>query len=322
MAAAAQGGRARPHQQPAVGQPDGAALLSLRLRRGRRPLHALCDHASSRTICGAGSRSTRCTFPSTRSASISPDVGGGFGVKGNFAGRGVDHRLGRATAAPAGQMDRDALRSVSLRCAGARSRHAARAWASTADGRIVAMQIDTLAALGGYLSNFAPSIPGNSYPQTVTGLYRTPNLHLRVRGVYTNTVPVDAYRGSGRPEATWINERLLELGARELGIDVVEIRRRNLHRARPTFPIRRRAAASTIPAIRRRCSTSCWRSRTTPALRREQAELRKQRRADGHRPRLLHRQGRHRAERAISPSAAGCTAAGRAPSCACTPTAR
>ena len=97
------------------------------------------------------------------------------------------------------------------------------------------MQVDTLAALGGYLSNFAPSIPGNSYPQTVTGLYRTPNLHLRVRGVYTNTVPVDAYRGSGRPEATWINERLIERGARELGIDVVEIRRRNLI-ARADFP--------------------------------------------------------------------------------------
>src|SRR6185437_3123866 len=104
-----------------------------------------------------------------------------------------------------------------------------------ADGRIVAMQIDTLAALGGYLSNFAPSIPGNSYPQTVTGLYRTPNLHLRVRGVYTNTVPIDAYRGSGRPEATWNNERLLERGARELGIDVVEMRRRNLI-TRSDFP--------------------------------------------------------------------------------------
>src|SRR5262249_60738012 len=71
-----------------------------------------------------------------------------------------------------------------------------------ADGRIVAMQVDTLAALGGYLSNFAPSIPGNSYPQTITGLYRTPSLHLRVRGVYTNTAPIAPYRGPGRPEAT------------------------------------------------------------------------------------------------------------------------
>src|SRR5258708_11557238 len=59
------------------------------------------------------------------------------------------------------------------------------------DGKIVALQVDTLAALGAYLSNFAPSMPGNSYPQTITGLYRTPNLHLRVRAVYTNTVPVD-----------------------------------------------------------------------------------------------------------------------------------
>jgi carbon-monoxide dehydrogenase large subunit len=96
------------------------------------------------------------------------------------------------------------------------------------DGRIVAMEVDTVAALGGYLSQFAPSIPGNSYPQTVTGLYLTPAVHLRVRGAYTNTVPVDAYRGSGRPEATFVNERLLENGAREMGLDVVEIRRRNL----------------------------------------------------------------------------------------------
>jgi carbon-monoxide dehydrogenase large subunit len=90
------------------------------------------------------------------------------------------------------------------------------------------MKVDTIAALGGYLSQFAPSIPGNSYPQTVTGLYLTPAVHLRVRGAYTNTLPVDAYRGSGRPEATWVNERLVENGAREMGMDVVEIRRRNL----------------------------------------------------------------------------------------------
>jgi carbon-monoxide dehydrogenase large subunit len=100
-----------------------------------------------------------------------------------------------------------------------------------AEGRIIAMKVDTIAALGGYLSQFAPSIPGNSYPQTVTGLYTTPAVHLRVRGAYSNTVSVDAYRGSGRPEATWVNERLIENGAREMGLDVVEIRRRNLIRA-------------------------------------------------------------------------------------------
>ncbi|MBT5051438.1 MAG: molybdopterin-dependent oxidoreductase, partial [Rhodospirillaceae bacterium] len=65
----------------------------------------------------------------------------------------------------------------------------------------------------------------------VTGLYTTPAVHLRVRGAYSNTVSVDAYRGSGRPEATWVNERLLENGAREMGMDVVAIRRKNLIRA-------------------------------------------------------------------------------------------
>jgi carbon-monoxide dehydrogenase large subunit len=165
---------------------------------------------------------------------ISPDVGGGFGVKGNFA-------VEVSTVVWAAQLLRRPVKWTATRTetflsdAQARDHDTIARMGFDRDGRIVAMQIDTLAALGGYLSNFAPSIPGNSYPQTVTGLYKTPVLHLRVRGVYTNTVPVDAYRGSGRPEATWTNERLIELGARELGIDVVEMRRRNLI-ARSEFP--------------------------------------------------------------------------------------
>jgi carbon-monoxide dehydrogenase large subunit len=158
---------------------------------------------------------------------ISPDVGGGFGVKGMFA-------VEVSTVVWAAQLLHRPVKWTATRSetflsdAQARDHDTVARMGFDRDGNIIAMQIDTLAALGGYLSNFAPSIPGNSYPQTVTGLYRTPNLHLRVRGVYTNTVPVDAYRGSGRPEATWTNERLLERGARELGIDVVELRRRNL----------------------------------------------------------------------------------------------
>jgi aerobic carbon-monoxide dehydrogenase large subunit len=158
---------------------------------------------------------------------VAPDVGGGFGLKGNFP-------VEVSTIVWAARLLKrpvkwTATRSEALISDPQARDHVSRArMGFAADGRIVALQIDTLAALGGYLSNFAPSIPGNSYPQTVTGLYRTPNLHLRVRGVYTNTVPVDAYRGSGRPEATWINESLLELGAHALGIDVVEMRRRNL----------------------------------------------------------------------------------------------
>ena len=165
---------------------------------------------------------------------VSPDVGGGFGVKGNFA-------VEVSTVVWAAQLLRRPVKWTATRTdtflsdAQARDHDTIARMGFDRDGRIIAMQIDTLAALGGYLSNFAPSIPGNSYPQTVTGLYRTPNLHLRVRGVYTNTVPVDAYRGSGRPEATWTNERLLERGARALGIDVADIRRRNLI-AREDFP--------------------------------------------------------------------------------------
>ena len=204
---------------------------------------------------------------------ISPDVGGGFGVKGNFA-------VEVSTVVWAAQLLRRPVKWTATRTETFLSDAQARDHDTTArmgfdrDGRIVAMQIDTLAALGGYLSNFAPSIPGNSYPQTVTGLYKTPNLHLRVRGVYTNTVPVDAYRGSGRPEATWTNERLIERGARELGIDVVEMRRRNLI-ARADFPYPapggRVYDSGDPPALLDKLLAAA----DYAALRREQAELRR-----------------------------------------------
>ena len=160
---------------------------------------------------------------------VSPDVGGGFGVKGNFA-------VEVSTVVWACAQLKRAVRWTATRSETLLSDAQARDHRSRArmgfdrEGRIVALAVDTLACLGGYLSNFAPSIPGNSYPQTISGLYRIDRAHLRVRGVYTNTVPVDAYRGSGRPEATWAYERLIEMGARRLGLDVVEIRRRNLLR--------------------------------------------------------------------------------------------
>jgi aerobic carbon-monoxide dehydrogenase large subunit len=204
---------------------------------------------------------------------ISPDVGGGFGVKGMFA-------VEVSTVVWAAQLLRRPVKWTATRAetflsdAQARDHDTVARMGFDRDGNIVAMQIDTLAALGGYLSNFAPSIPGNSYPQTVTGLYRTPNLHLRVRGVFTNTVPVDAYRGSGRPEATWTNERLLERGARELGIDVVELRRRNLI-ARGDFPYAapggRVYDSGDPPALLDRLLALA----DYTALRREQTELRR-----------------------------------------------
>jgi aerobic carbon-monoxide dehydrogenase large subunit len=158
---------------------------------------------------------------------ISPDVGGGFGQKVNFCVEistvvWMARELKRPVKWTSTRMD--ALLSDTQ----ARDHVSEAEMAFDNDGKILGLKVDTIAALGAYLSNFAPSIPGNSYPQTITGLYQTPALDLRVRCVYTNTVPIDAYRGSGRPEATWVNERLLENGAREIGIDVVEMRRRNL----------------------------------------------------------------------------------------------
>ena len=210
--------------------------------------------------------------PEHRLRVVAPDVGGGFGVKGNFP-------VEVSTVVWAAQLLHRPVKWTSTRSeaflsdAQARDHYTVARMGFAADGRVVAMAIDTLAALGGYLSNFAPSIPGNSYPQTVTGLYRTPNLHLRVRGVYTNTVPIDAYRGSGRPEATWINERLLERGAHELGIDVVEMRRRNLLTA-TDFPYRapggRTYDSGDPPALLARLLQSA----DYPSLRHEQARLR------------------------------------------------
>ncbi len=166
-------------------------------------------------------------IPEHRIRVIAPDVGGGFGLKVHYAVEiptvaWASMLLGRPVKWTATRSE------MLMSDAQARDHHTRARMAFDADGRILAMEADTIASLGGYLSNFAPSIPGNSYPQTITGLYTTPAAYLRVRGVYANTLPVDAYRGSGRPEATLVNERLAENGAREMGIDVAEIRRRNL----------------------------------------------------------------------------------------------
>ncbi|NQU69340.1 MAG: xanthine dehydrogenase family protein molybdopterin-binding subunit, partial [Rhodospirillales bacterium] len=164
--------------------------------------------------------------PEHRIRVIAPDVGGGFGLK--------VHVCEMATIVWASKLVRRPVKWTAGRSetfatdAQARDHHSKARMAFDKAGKILAIEVDTIAGLGAYLSQFAPSIPGNSYPQTITGLYTTPAAYLRVRAAYTNTVPVDAYRGSGRPEATWVNERLLENGAREMGMDVVEIRKRNL----------------------------------------------------------------------------------------------
>jgi carbon-monoxide dehydrogenase large subunit len=128
-------------------------------------------------------------IPETKLRVIAPDVGGSFGGKGSFLPEistvvWMARELGRA-------VNWTATRSEEFLTQTHARDHVTHArMAFDSEGHIVGLEVETTAALGAYLSNFAPSIPGNSYPQTITGLYRTPTLWICVRAVYTNTVPV------------------------------------------------------------------------------------------------------------------------------------
>ena len=99
--------------------------------------------------------------------------------------------------------------------------------AATRDGEVKGLRVKTYANLGGRLSTIGPGIPTTLYGRVLAGPYKIPNVHCQVTGVYTNTTFVDAYRGAGRPEATYVVERAMDLVADELGLDPVLVRRRN-----------------------------------------------------------------------------------------------
>jgi carbon-monoxide dehydrogenase large subunit len=166
-------------------------------------------------------------IPEDKLRVIAPDVGGSFGAKGTFQPEvSIVVWMARVLGRP---VKWTSTRSEEFLTQTHARDHATQArMAFDAEGTILGLEVDTIAALGGYISPFGPSIPGNSYPHTIGGLYHAPALWLRVRSVYTNTSPTGPYRGSGRPEATWVVERLLENGAREMGLDVIEVRRHNL----------------------------------------------------------------------------------------------
>ncbi len=94
-------------------------------------------------------------------------------------------------------------------------------------GKFLGLRVRTIANMGAYLSNFAPYIPTDLYAVMLPGVYTLPAVHAEVTGVFTNTAPVDAYRGAGRPEATYLLERLVDAAGRETGLGPVEIRQRN-----------------------------------------------------------------------------------------------
>ena len=95
------------------------------------------------------------------------------------------------------------------------------------DGEVTGLRVKTLANLGGRLSTIGPGIPTTLYARVLSGCYKIPNVYAEVTGVYTNTTFVDAYRGAGRPEATYVIERAMDLFAAEIGMDRAEVRRRN-----------------------------------------------------------------------------------------------
>ena len=169
-------------------------------------------------------------LPEHRVRVVSPDVGGGFGQK-------IAHYPEEPIVLWAAKLFRRPVRWQGTRAENfledtqARDHVTRCRMAFDRDGKILALELDTIAALGAYASAFGASIPGYFYAPLLSGMYRTPAICARVRGVYTNTVPVDAYRGAGRPEATYVVERLVEAGARELGMDVRDIRSRNFLRS-------------------------------------------------------------------------------------------
>ncbi|MEJ2289071.1 MAG: xanthine dehydrogenase family protein molybdopterin-binding subunit [Deinococcales bacterium] len=157
---------------------------------------------------------------------VSPDVGGGFGSK-------IFHYIEEALLIWASRkIERPikwtAERSESfLTDAHGRDHTTTAELALTKDGKITGLRAKTLANLGAYLSTFAPCVPTWLHGTLLQGLYTTPAIHVDVTGVFTHTTPVDAYRGAGRPEATYLLERIIDVAARELDIDPVEIRFKN-----------------------------------------------------------------------------------------------
>jgi aerobic carbon-monoxide dehydrogenase large subunit len=166
-------------------------------------------------------------IPQQKLRVVAPDVGGGFGVKQfHYAeeavvtwaaakvGRPVKWVCDRAEGFVSDAHGRDHVTEAAL--------------ALDEHGKFLGLRVETIANLGGYISTFGPNIPTNLYGPLLAGVYTTPAIYCEVKVVFTNTVPVDAYRGAGRPEATFVLERLVDIAATQIGLDKAEIRRRNM----------------------------------------------------------------------------------------------
>ncbi len=172
-----------------------------------------------------------CAFvmgiPEHKLTVVAPDVGGGFGSKIYHYG---EEALVLAAAKKLGRPVRwTAERSESfLTDAHGRDHVTTIEVGVTLDGEILAIRTNTLANVGAYLSNFSTATPTFLHGTLMAGPYKVPHVYVNLKTVFTNTAPVDAYRGAGRPEATYSLERAIDKMARELHLDPVAVRRKNL----------------------------------------------------------------------------------------------
>ncbi len=203
-----------------------------------RAARADIDHATGEITLDLGSQGVHIIkmllcdkilkMPADKLRVVTKDVGGGFGTKNmmyreyplvveaarrlgesvSWVGDRTEHFVGDAQG-------RDNITTAEM--------------AMDGNGKFLGLRVDILGNLGAYLSMFAPYIPWLG-ASMATGTYAIGELHARVRGIYTHTVPVDAYRGAGRPEAAYVLERLVDVCAREMNMDPAEIRARNFIR--------------------------------------------------------------------------------------------
>jgi carbon-monoxide dehydrogenase large subunit len=163
---------------------------------------------------------------------VAPDVGGGFGSKIYLYAEDVvvtwaSKQLNRPVKWTADRSE------AYLSDAHGRDHATVAELAMDKDGKFLAMRVSTVANVGAYLSTFASCVPTILYATLLAGQYTTPIIYCQVTAAFSNTSPVDAYRGAGRPEATYVVERLVETAAREMKIDPAEIRRKNFIRQFP-----------------------------------------------------------------------------------------
>lgn len=168
-------------------------------------------------------------MPENKLRCIAPDIGGGFGAKiFLYADMAIMCVLARMVGRPVKWVEtrqenytstthgRDHIQDITL--------------AARRDGTITGLSVRSMANMGAYSSTVAPGCLATLYGRMVSGVYHTPHIFSEVYGVYTNTALIDAYRGAGRPEATYLCERMIDLLAAELKMDPAEVRRKNFIR--------------------------------------------------------------------------------------------